>query len=61
MPVALLRSPHPIAMSLCTRSEGAYGYLACLDLIAVHLRRLQSIIQEWEAPVPWSDSVPAST
>ena len=52
VPVALVRSPHPIAMSLCTRSEGAYGYWACLDLVAVHLRRLQTIIQEWEAPFP---------
>jgi hypothetical protein len=52
VPVALVRSPHPIAMSLCTRSEGAYGYWACLDLVAVHLHRLQTIIQEWEVPLP---------
>jgi hypothetical protein len=52
VPVALVRSPHPIAMSLWTRSEGAYGYWSCLDLIAVHLRRLQAIIQEWDAPLP---------
>ncbi len=52
VPVALVRSPHPIAMSLCTRSEGAYSYWSCLDLVAVHLRRLQAIIQEWEAPLP---------
>ena len=36
--VPLLRSPHEIAMSLCTRSDGALGYWASLDLIAVHFR-----------------------
>ncbi len=52
VPLALLRSPHPIAMSLCTRSEGGYGYWACLDVVSVHFRRLQAIIREWDAPVP---------
>ncbi len=52
VPVVLLRSPHEIAMSLCTRSEGEYGYLACLDVVAVHLRRLRAVVNEWEAPVP---------
>ena len=35
----LLRSPHEIAMSLCTRSDGLLGYWAALDLIAVHFER----------------------
>jgi len=43
--VPLLRSPHEIAMSLCTRSEGALGYWASLDLIAVHFRRMKAILE----------------
>ena len=34
-----------IAMSLCTRSEGALGYWASLDLIAVHFRRMKAILE----------------
>ncbi len=52
VPVALVRSPHQIAMSLFARSEGSYGYWSCLDLIAVHLRQLQAIIQDCEGNVP---------
>ena len=43
--VPLLRSPHEIAMSLCTRSEGALGYWASLDLIAVHFGRMKAILE----------------
>ncbi|MGA2700830.1 MAG: hypothetical protein ABSH35_07010 [Isosphaeraceae bacterium] len=43
--VPLLRSPHEIAMSLCTRSDGALGYWASLDLIAVHFGRMKAILE----------------
>jgi hypothetical protein len=43
--VPLLRSPHEIAMSLCTRSDGALGYWASLDLIAVHFGRMKAIME----------------
>ncbi|MGA7497002.1 MAG: hypothetical protein WBX00_09760 [Isosphaeraceae bacterium] len=43
--VPLLRSPHEIAMSLCTRSEGALGYWSSLDLIAVHFGRMKAILE----------------
>ena len=43
--VPLLRSPHEIAMSLCTRSNGALGYWASLDLIAVHFGRMKAILE----------------
>jgi len=43
--VPLLRSPHEIAMSLCTRSDGALGYWASLDLIAVHLGRMKALLE----------------
>ena len=43
--VPLLRSPHEIAMSLCTRSEDALGYWSSLDLIAVHFRRMKAILE----------------
>jgi len=43
--VPLLRSPHEIAMSLCTRSAGALGYWASLDLIAVHFGRIRAILE----------------
>ena len=39
-------------MSLCTRSEGEYSYVACLDVVAVHLHRLRAIVEEWDGPVP---------
>ena len=41
--VPLLRSPHEIAMSLCTRSQGVYGYWSSLDLVAVHFARMKAI------------------
>ena len=43
--VPLLRSPHEIAMSLCTRSEGALGYWTSLDLVAVHFGRMKAILE----------------
>ena len=43
--VPLLRSPHEIAMSLCTRSDGVLGYWASLDLIAVHFGRMKAILE----------------
>ena len=43
--VPLLRSPHEIAMSLCTRSDGALGYWASLDLVAVHFGRMKAILE----------------
>jgi hypothetical protein len=52
VPVVLLRSPHEIAMSLCARSDGEYSYLACLDVVAVHLRRLRQIVEEWNTSIP---------
>jgi hypothetical protein len=52
VPIALLRSPHEIAMSLFARAEGAWGYWDCLDVVAVHLRRLQAIVEEWSGSVP---------
>ena len=43
--VPLLRSPHEIAMSLCTRSQGAMGYWKSLDLVAVHFRRMKAVLE----------------
>ena len=52
VPVALLRSPHEIAMSLFTRFESGSGYGTCLDVVAVHFQQLQAIIESWNHPVP---------
>jgi hypothetical protein len=52
VPVALLRSPHEIAMSLFTRRDGECGYWTCLDMAGVHLRRLQTIVRAWSEPIP---------
>jgi hypothetical protein len=52
VPVAVLRSPHEIAMSLFTRFEKGCGYWTCLDVVAVHFRQLQAIIESWTHPVP---------
>jgi len=38
----LLRSPHEIAMSLCSRSEGAMAYWTALDVVGVHLERMKA-------------------
>ncbi|HEX3447739.1 MAG TPA: hypothetical protein VHS97_05770 [Isosphaeraceae bacterium] len=55
-PVALLRSPHEIAMSLCSRSlvsGGVYAYWDCLDMTAIHFRRLKKILDDWREPTPF--------
>jgi len=46
VPVALLRSPHEIAMSLCTRSQGAMPYWNALDVVGVHLARMDAVATE---------------
>ena len=48
--VTLLRSPHEIAMSLFDRRTGRIGYWACLDLVAIHLRRTGDIFGGWDKP-----------
>jgi hypothetical protein len=52
VPVLLMRSPHEIAMSLFTRSQAKYSYWSCLDVVAVHFDRLQTITREWSEPLP---------
>ncbi len=52
VPVVLLRSPHEIAMSVFSRSQGQHGYQSSLDVTAVHLGRLRSIVERWSEPVP---------
>ena len=52
VPVALLRAPHEIAMSLFTRFESGTGYWNCLDVVAVHFQQLEAIIESWDQPVP---------
>jgi hypothetical protein len=51
LPIVLLRTPHEIAMSLFARSRSAHGYANCLDVTAVHLRRLAAIVDGWPEPV----------
>jgi hypothetical protein len=51
VPIVLLRTPHEIAMSLFTRSRSARSYRTCLDVTAVHLRRLAAIVDGWPEPV----------
>ncbi len=64
LPMILLRSPHEIAMSLCSRTNGLYPYWDALDLTGVHLARLKAVVDEWEPGAPvarfgsphyWSD------
>lgn len=38
----LLRSPHEIAMSLCTRSKGTMPYWTALDVVGVHLESMKA-------------------
>lgn len=45
-PVALLRSPHEIAMSLCTRSRGNMSYWSAMDVVGVHFARMKSVVAE---------------
>src|SRR5262249_50618925 len=50
VPVALLRSPHEIAMSLFDRSQGGRDYTQALDVTAIHFRRMADILDHWEGP-----------
>jgi hypothetical protein len=52
VPLLLLRSPHEIAMSLCSRRPGLVAYWDSMDLIAIHLRRAREIIESWGEPAP---------
>ncbi len=52
VPIALLRSPHEIAMSLVTRRNGWCGYWTSLDIVAVHLERQKAILAGWEQHPP---------
>ncbi len=55
VPITLLRSPHEIAMSLCSRSlasGGVHAYWDCLDVVAIHYSRLKKILDEWIEPTP---------
>jgi len=52
IPMVLLRSPHEIAMSLCSRTKGLYPYWDALDLTGVHLARLKAIADEREQGAP---------
>jgi hypothetical protein len=51
-PIALLRSPHEIAMSLFMRRGGVAGYRTSLDLVAVHFLRLRAILEAWPVAIP---------
>ncbi|MDG3003070.1 hypothetical protein [Paludisphaera mucosa] len=46
---SLLRSPHEIAMSLCTRSRGNMPYWNALDVVGVHLDRMKVVADEQAA------------
>ena len=55
-PIVLLRSPHEIAMSLCSRSlasGGVHAYWDCLDVVGIHYSRLKKILDEWNEPTPF--------
>jgi hypothetical protein len=55
VPITLMRSPHEIAMSLCSRSlasGGVHAYWDCLDVVAIHYSRLKKILDEWIEPTP---------
>jgi hypothetical protein len=52
VPVALVRSPHEIAMSLVTRRNGWCGYWTSLDIVAVHFHRQKAILESWENHPP---------
>ena len=55
-PVALLRSPHEIAMRLCSRSlvsGSVYAYWDCLDMAAIHFSRLKKILDDRNEPAPY--------
>ncbi|WP_165245820.1 hypothetical protein [Paludisphaera soli] len=60
---SLLRSPHEIAMSLCTRSQGSMSYWNALDVVGVHLSRMKaasdeesrSLVVRFGTPAFWED------
>jgi hypothetical protein len=55
-PITLLRSPHEIAMSLCSRSlasGGVHAYWDCLDVVGIHYSRLKKTLDEWHEPAPF--------
>jgi hypothetical protein len=52
IPLGLIRSPHEIAMSLVRRRSGWVGYWTSLDVIAVHFRRQQQILESREDRIP---------
>jgi len=52
VPVALLRSPHEIAMSLVIRRSGSCGYWTSLDLVAVHFHRQKAILESLDQHPP---------
>ena len=52
VPLGLIRSPHEIAMSMVTRRLGWRGYWTSLDVIAVHFRRMQQILESRAEPIP---------
>lgn len=47
IPAILLRSPHEIAMSLCSRARGEQPYWDALDVVGVNLKRLRIIADEF--------------
>ena len=48
VPLFLIRSPHEIAMSLFQRARGHRCYNDTLDVVAVHFRRMKSILDQWQ-------------
>lgn len=52
VPAVLLRSPHEIAMSLCSRARGEQPYWDALDVVGVNLARLKIIADEQGGRVP---------
>jgi hypothetical protein len=52
MPLGLIRSPHEIAMSLVTRRGGWRGYWSSLDMIAIHFRLQQQILDGQAERIP---------
>lgn len=51
-PVMLVRSPHEIAMSLCSRSKGSFPYWSALDVAGVHFARMRAIADEFPESPP---------
>ena len=47
VPVFTARTPHEVAMSIFTRSQGLLPYRAALDVAAVHFRRMNEIRSNW--------------